>query len=171
MKGRYSFDNFSDASATGKGFLGGIYAGANFDIGNNVIMGADLDFTAGSTKAPENNTGYNAFATTQARWTGAARARLGYAVNRFLPYIAGGVAIGSFKDTLTTPLSEFKSEKIRAGWTIGGGVDYAVTDNVILRAEYRYNDFGKQSFDFNNSANFSRKLSSNDIRIGVAYKF
>lgn len=170
-KGKYSFGDFGEAKGKSEGFLGGIYAGSNFDIGNNVILGADLDFTTGSKKAPDNDADYAAYVTTQTRWTGATRARIGYAADRFLPYIAGGLAIGSFKDGLTTPFMEFKSDKVRTGWTIGGGVDYAFTDNVILRAEYRYTDFGKQSFDLGNSLDFSRKLSSNDIRVGVAYKF
>ena len=82
-----------------------------------------------------------------------------------------GVALGGIKDTVTTNNSSFTSDKTRAGWTIGGGVDYAATDNLVLRLEYRYTDFGKQNFDLNNSTNYSRKLSTNDIRIGVAYKF
>lgn len=171
-KGKFSYANFPEAKATGKGFLGGIYTGYNFDVGNNVILGAELDFTTGFNKSKKNDaSGYAAYATTQARWAGAARARVGYAMDRFLPYLAGGVALGGIKDTVTTQNSSFTSDKTRSGWTIGGGVDYAATDKVILRLEYRYTNFGKQNFDLNNSMNYSRKLSTNDIRIGVAYKF
>ena len=173
MKGKFSYANFPEAKGTAKGFLGGLYTGYNFDVGNNVILGAELDFTAAfNNKAKENDaSGYAAYATTQIRWAGATRARVGYAVDRFLPYIAGGVVLGGIKDTVTTNNSSFTSDKTRAGWTIGGGVDYAATDNVVLRLEYRYTDFGKQNFNLNNSTNYSRKLSTNDIRIGIAYKF
>lgn len=33
------------------------------------------------------------------------------------------------------------------GWTIGAGLDYAFTDNVFGRVEYRYNDFGHGTLD------------------------
>lgn len=175
-KGKYSFANSPEAKDTGKGtskgFVGGIYAGYNFNVGNNVIFGTELDVTSnfGKGKAKDMSR-YSTYATTDTRWSGAARARVGYAMDRFLPYVAGGVAFGGIKDTLKSNGSSFTSDKTRAGWTVGGGVDYAATDNVVLRLEYRYTDFGKQNYNLNNSANFSRKLSTNDVRIGVAYKF
>jgi outer membrane autotransporter protein len=30
----------------------------------------------------------------------------------------------------------------RTGWTVGGGIDYAVTNNWSIFAEYRYTNFG-----------------------------
>jgi outer membrane immunogenic protein len=33
----------------------------------------------------------------------------------------------------------------KVGWTIGGGVEYAITNNISLRAEYLYYDLGKQT--------------------------
>lgn len=172
MKGKFSYANSPEGKGTGKSFLGGIYTGYNFDIGNNVILGTELDFTTAFNKAKKDDaSGYAAYASTQVRWAGAARARVGYAVDRFLPYIAGGIVMGGVKDSLTTKNSSFTNDKTRTGWTVGGGVDYAATDNVVLRLEYRYTDFGKENYNLNNSTNFSRKLSTNDIRIGVAYKF
>lgn len=58
------------------------------------------------------------------------------------------------------------------GWNIGGGVDYSVTDNLILRAEYRYTDFGSKTFhDLWYEDEAKIKLKTNDIRLGIAYKF
>ncbi|MBA8837073.1 outer membrane protein [Ochrobactrum sp. RH2CCR150] len=163
-----------------RGFLGGIYAGYNFDVGNNVILGIDGDFSG----AEINRTGIGSDPTTTAsvktdlQWSGAIRPRIGYAINRFMPYIAGGVAFGSIKDTLsvtsTNPSSQrsLTQKKTQTGWTIGGGVDYAATDNVILRLEYRYTDFRKRDLDTGMaSTTLQQKLTTNDIRLGVAYKF
>lgn len=156
------------------GFLGGIYAGYNFDTGTNLILGVDGDFTgsaikrAGSTGGDE-PTGFK----TQLQWSGAARARVGYALDRFMPYIAGGAAFGNIKDGAHFQGEKVVSQsKIQTGWTIGGGADYAVTDNVIMRLEYRYTDFGKRNFNVGDtSVNASGKLSTNDVRLGIAYKF
>ncbi len=153
------------------GFLGGVYGGYNYQMSNNIVIGAELDFVYANVDgsgqvflAPGVPSGVTA--TEELNWSGAARLRLGYAVDRFLPYIAGGVAFGdvdissngggpSFGDTFT-------------GWTIGVGLDYAMTDNLLLRAEYRYTDFGSESFeDFASDVD----LKTNEVRLGIAYKF
>ncbi len=45
-----------------------------------------------------------------------------------------------------------------------------MTDNLILRAEYRHNDFGKEKFE-TPSRPHEVKLSSDVWTLGVAYKF
>ncbi|MFD1792854.1 outer membrane protein [Ochrobactrum teleogrylli] len=162
-----------------RGFLGGIYAGYNFDIGSNLILGIDGDFSGskidGTGSATSDST-VDGRLKTNLRWSGAIRPRVGYAIDRFLPYIAGGVAFGNIKDnvSLNNPTSAtqrtFSQQKTKTGWTIGGGVDYAATDNVILRVEYRYTDFRNRNLEFGNG-DFKQKLTTNDIRLGVAYKF
>ncbi|MER9407189.1 porin family protein [Mesorhizobium caraganae] len=153
------------------GFLGGVYGGYNYQMSNNIVIGAELDIVYANVDgsgqvflAPGVPAGVSA--TEELNWSGAARLRLGYAADRFLPYIAGGVAFGdidisndngpgSFGDTFT-------------GWTIGVGLDYAMTDNLLLRAEYRYTDFGSESFeDFASDVD----LKTNEVRFGIAYKF
>lgn len=154
------------------GFLGGIYAGYNFDTGSNVILGVDGDFT-GTAIGEKVSFGALASEEKKLRWSGAARARLGYAMDRFMPYIAGGVAVGNIEDKahlVGVPL--VSQSKTQVGWTIGSGVDYAVTDNIVTRLEYRYTDFGKRDIDFNvPGVSASSKLSTNEVRLGVAYKF
>ncbi|WP_455475940.1 outer membrane protein [Bartonella sp. B17] len=62
----------------------------------------------------------------------------------------------------------FDSTKMMVGYTLGAGVDFAMADNVILRAEYRHSDFGKAKFAKNLEEVFYK---TNDFRIGLAYKF
>ncbi|RWB66940.1 MAG: porin family protein [Mesorhizobium sp.] len=155
------------------GFLGGVYAGYNYQMSSNIVIGGELDFVSagvdgsGQIFAAPGVPIPGAVATEELNWSGAARLRLGYAVDRFLPYIAGGVAFGdidvssngggsSFGDTFT-------------GWTIGAGLDYAMTDNLLLRAEYRYTDFGSESFG--DPVNADVDLKTNEVRFGIAYKF
>jgi outer membrane immunogenic protein len=112
---------------------------------------------------------------TKTDFEGAIRARLGVSYQRWLPYIAGGVSIARLKDSFsvsnaTNTVAIAENTTTRVGFTIGAGVDYAVTDNILLRAEYRYNDYGKKSIGTDNF-NFERKLSSNNVRLGIAYKF
>lgn len=168
----YSMETGFSGKSRSNGFLGGLYTGYNFDMGNDVILGIEGDISMGFKKTRDNDlVGFRGIVSSSTRWNGAFRGRAGFAVDRFLPYVAGGVAFGDVKDSITTMMTSFSSSQVKTGWTVGAGVDYAATDNVILRLEYRYTDFGKQSFDFGGPVNLERKLSSNDLRIGAAYKF
>lgn len=165
-------DGFIDLEPDG--FLGGIYAGYNYQMPNNVVLGAEIDVVYadvdGSAQAfdgpgdPDDLIGEQ-----ELNWSGAARLRLGYAVDRFLPYIAGGVAFGDIDLTATEPGDPTTSfGDTYVGWTIGGGFDYAFTDNILFRAEYRYTDFGSETFE---SFNADMDLETNEVRFGIAYKF
>ncbi|EFG9153021.1 porin family protein, partial [Escherichia coli] len=102
---------------------------------------------------------------------GAARLRAGYAFDRFLPYVAGGVAFADMDHTLVGPLEAYRFSDTYTGWTIGAGLEYALTDNVILRSEYRYTDFGSADFAVPTGEENKVDLKSHDVRLGISYKF
>lgn len=117
--------------------------------------------------------------TFKQNWGGATRVRIGFAADRFMPYLAGGIAYGQFQDTVSisvkgedgTVVSSKNltdETKTMIGYTVGGGVDFSVLDNVIVRAEYRYSDFGKKKFA---KEKLEVNYKTNDFRVGVAYKF
>ncbi len=158
------------------GFLGGLYAGYNFDTGSNFIFGIDGDVTYNGLKDDKRivaDTDYAEF-ESKLRWSGAVRARVGVAYDRFMPYLAGGVAFGDVKNSLTVNGDTYSHSKTRTGWTVGGGFDYSATDNVIMRLEYRYTDYGRKDFAGTidgESFNTRNKFKVNEVRLGVAYKF
>lgn len=162
------------------GFFGGVYAGYNFQLPNNVVLGVDgdLNFTGikgandywwlGVTRVPT--------ASAEIKYTAALRARVGYAMGRFLPYVAGGLSVAKydFDFVSTTGFVYYAESKSMVGWNVGLGAEYAATENLILRAEYRYSDFGSKTFaqpDFYSIDDAHINLSSHDFRLGVAYKF
>ncbi|PWL19354.1 porin family protein [Falsochrobactrum shanghaiense] len=156
------------------GFLGGVYGGYNFDLGNDVILGIDADVTYNDLEDSYSEIidGDRSTLESKLRWSGAVRGRVGYAFDRFLPYIAGGVAFGGVKNSVSIAgLGGVSESKTHTGWTIGGGFDYAATDNVILRLEYRYTDYGKKDYDFGTDYSVENKFKTHDVRLGVAYKF
>ncbi|WP_336294514.1 outer membrane protein [Bartonella sp. CB169] len=118
--------------------------------------------------------------TLREKWSGATRVRLGFAAERIMPYIAGGIAYTQLQDIKSILITEkdkggvlvsgnlSDEKKTLVGYTLGAGVDLAVTNNVVLRAEYRYSDFGKKKFS---KDKYETAYKTNDFRVGVAYKF
>ena len=90
----------------------------------------------------------------EADWMGTLRGRLGWAQDKWLGYVTGGLAVT--RTTLSTfyidsfaaggvgGATGFSStSKNRVGWTAGLGGEYALSRNWALRADYLYADFGK----------------------------
>ena len=67
---------------------------------------------------------------------------------------------GVFHAVPTIPFSSSVSANasngaVLFGWAAGGGLDYKLTQNLILGAEYLHYDFGKVGFSLNNSGGVS----------------
>jgi outer membrane immunogenic protein len=129
-------------------------------------------------------------ATSNAGVQGSVRGRLGIAFDRALLYGTGGVAITSFNTSYfdTTgfftgvPGTNATISNTRAGFTFGGGIEYAITDYWSVRAEYRYSNFGHTSdYPFANPNNFvlpaggyvvaQHYLNESQVQVGFSYRF
>jgi outer membrane immunogenic protein len=153
--------------------VGGLFAGANYQIGN-AVLGAEADIEAAGNKG-----GFYdppGAGDTRIRWQGTARGRLGYAADRVLVYGTGGFAFADISHTyiqVITPISE-TTAGIRTGWTVGGGIEYAITPNVLARAEYRYTDYGSYRYESRTAfpgLTGQQEPRLNTLRAGIAYKF
>ena len=108
-------------------------------------------------------------ATLKNNIQGSARGRLGFAVDRALFYATGGAAFAEFKTTYAAPVFAAPSST-RVGYTVGGGVEYAITTQWSLRAEYRYSDFGSFTDTVGAVAN-RRRETMQRAQVGFSYKF
>jgi outer membrane immunogenic protein len=79
---------------------------------------------------------------TKNDWLATARGRIGYAMDRWMPYITGGAAFGDVK---MTPVGGASETDTRFGWTGGGGLEYAFMGAWSAKVEYLYVDLGKAS--------------------------
>ena len=109
---------------------------------------------------------------------GSIRGRLGLAFDRILIYGTGGAAFSNVKDdyALGDPFNLQESiTKTRTGWTVGGGLEYAVTYNWSIGAEYRYSDFGRfNDFPFGSIATVPlarHHLTENQVQARLSYHF
>lgn len=164
-----------DLKASPSGFIGGVYAGYNWEFSNAYLFGIEGDVNYADLSKTTNTiiSAVNVEYTPRVEFEGAVRARFGVNYDRWLPYIAGGVSFARVKDfvavTNATSRNSVEQSDTRVGFTIGAGVDYSLTNNLLLRAEYRYADYGKKSFGDGDDDKV--KLTTNNVRLGIAYKF
>ena len=158
------------------GFIGGGHVGYNFAgipaLGisafgtGGLILGLEGD-ADGSTY--HDTYGVNAVTTMRSDVQGSARARIGFAYDRVLFYATGGAAFATFHDDFHNPaLATFA--RSRVGYTVGGGVEYGITNNWSVRAEYRYSDFGSY-LEVPNGLLVTRHETMQRVQGGVSYKF
>ncbi len=162
----------TSASITSSGWFVGGQIGYNYQFANNVVVGLETDIQWADISGTVAIGPYSAGSSVD--YFGTIRARLGYAFDRFLPYITGGAAYGRTSTDVTciTCVGVTGNATTSWGWTLGGGVEYAITNNWTLKAEYLYVDLGNA----NNIASFAGYSIDNDtkfnsIKVGVNYKF
>ncbi len=173
------------------GVIGG-YVGYNWQF-SNLVVGLEGDANgifggSGATNTVYNSLGLNGnpvgvnLYSIDARetWNADIRARFGYAVDRALFYVAGGVAFGDVSMSYAGPLNvssaPFLTETTqRVGWTIGAGLEYAFTNSIRGRVEYRHTDLGSRSFvEFPSSGGGNTdtiQFYSDTVLIGLTYAF
>ncbi|MGY5810715.1 outer membrane protein [Rhizobium sp. LEGMi198b] len=155
VNGDFSIPGASASEDLSGGLVGG-FIGYNWQFENNVVLGLEGDLNYNWNK--------DTIAPGIDVWTdidGSVRARLGYAFDRALIYATGGwEATRGFVDTGS------KDTKTFNGWTVGAGVDYAFTNRVFGRLEYRYTDFGDKDI---NGVNVD--LKQNAVVVGIGVKF
>jgi outer membrane immunogenic protein len=108
--------------------------------------------------------------------------RAGYAVDHWLFYAKGGVAWASSKYSVTGTFNggaglglpfDFEGLSLRTGWTAGGGVEWAFTDDWSARLEYDYYDFGTHTATMNDAVNgpgpLSFKTTMQTVKLGVNF--
>ncbi|OHV86559.1 outer membrane protein [Mesorhizobium sp. ORS 3428] len=150
------------------GFVGGHVAGLwQF---NQAVIGARAELSYSSIDgsallAPANSVG------TDVKWLGSVNAEAGFSVDRWLIYGVGGVAFAGIETSQNAGAS-FAKTRTDAGWTIGAGVDYALTNNVVVGAQYRYYDFGKEHFDAPDGfSDRDQDLKLHTLGVNFSYKF
>lgn len=156
---RYSYDV--------DGFIGGGYLGFNWQT-QGVVLGleADVEYTDLADSGRGKNFGGRH--KTDVNWMGSVRGRLGFVADRALFYVTGGWAFADV-DTRNFSLPVSYGD-IRHGWTLGAGTEYAFSDNLIGRLEYRYSDFGGDSRRVGADRD-SSDLDMHALRAGLAFKF
>jgi iron complex outermembrane receptor protein len=129
------------------GFVFGGTLGANYQVGSLVFgVEGDGDWADASGHGTFTNTSTSGLCAggclTKNTWLATVRGRAGYAFDRFLVYGTAGAAFGDVRANFT---DDPVSSATKAGWTAGGGVEFALDRNWSAKAEYLFVDLGNGS--------------------------
>lgn len=174
-----------DFSLQPNGVIGGAHIGYNLQI-NQWLLGLEGTVDGTSLRA---STGVftplgSGSATSREDIQGSIRLRGGFVWDRLLIYATGGAAFtgidNGYSAVSATGFGLASTvDKTRAGWTVGGGLEYALTNTWSVRVEYRYSDFGHYTdFPFGgitaNPAIYTvtsgHHLTENQVQAGFSYK-
>ena len=166
---------FTPSSSGTDGPLVGLYTGYNYQI-NSIVLGLEASAYVGfGGKTKLSGVGVPAIpaifkSKEEASWS--LRGRLGWASGQFMPYISGGYVGMTNKKTFGSGYVGSDSRTLQ-GWTIGGGAEYMLSPNWLLRLDYQYQDFADRRFfkTLFPPTGIKQKVNANQITFGVAYKF
>lgn len=160
-----------DASALG---LLGVAAGYNHQFGS-LVVGGELDYAhMNFDEDTRFDGGEGANLHTSLENVGTVRARVGYAMDKVLCFVTGGLAAGDAKavyDSDGSPATERVDTPV--GWVAGGGVEVAISENMSFIAETYYASFPDDGVA--RSTSFNDKFDVNTSllvgRLGLNVRF
>lgn len=174
VNGGVAFDGFTKGGKrlfkedTG-GLIGGT-AGYNYQV-NQFVVGVegDLDYSSlNGKRAPF--PGARTKATVNS--LGTVRARVGFAADKALVYATGGYAGGNVKSSINDTANGIagSDEDWRNGYVVGGGIEYAFTNNISAKAEYNYSSLEEKS-SFSGVDAVRSGVNISTVKTGLNYHF
>ena len=108
---------------------------------------------------------------------GTVTGRIGYAWDRVLLYVKGGGAWVRDKhwqiDVLNNGITLASGHANRQGWTVGGGLEWAIAGDWSGKIEYNYVDFGRRSVSLTGLDDFETDIDQrvHSVKVGLNYRF
>jgi len=155
------------------GLLGGYQMGYNRELAGRVVLGieADSTFTSPLDGPALARMPPGPFNTTL-DYIGTVRGRIGYAFDRWMPYMTGGFAWGHTRAEINDGSAAIIGH-YQTGWTAGLGLEFAVSGNWSAKVEYDYVDLSRQFYDLSGfglpNTNVDPRISL--AKIGLNYHF
>jgi outer membrane immunogenic protein len=180
--GGYGAPVLGELKTGASGIVGGAKLGYDYELGNFVV-GAATDFsganvvgsTALSAATPSGSA--NGSLSSTIDYYGTVHGKVGYAFDRFLPYFTGGFAYGGVSSRASLDVGgAATSSALRPGWTVGLGMEYAITNDLSVSTEWQYIDLS-QATDYSGqgapglSGVVQTRDSANVVKGGLNYKF
>lgn len=150
------------------GLLAGVALGANFTVTDGIVAGVVGDLAWSGITGEDFSTDAVREAAFDVNWLGSVRGRLGLDGGAFLPYLTAGLAVANATQSLNG--SEYIDTQTHIGWTVGAGVEFAVSPDMSVDLLYRYSDYGSTDYTtFYTGTAFD--LTAHTVQAGVNFKF
>lgn len=165
--------DFSVPDIDTSGWMLGGYAGYHYQLDDNFVIGAEIsgnwtDSDGSESTGQDFTEDYN----LEQDWSGSGVLHLGYAMDQFMIYGLGGVAVTEMTGHYSDPSGSSSDESDTVwGWTIGAGAEVAITENWHARVEYRYADYSTADLECSDCGPTDMDLSTNSVTIGMSYNF
>jgi outer membrane immunogenic protein len=184
MHGGYSwaesdsgYDNPLFAAFTGPlsmepdGAFGGIHLGYNYHIRPDVVLGLEAAVGRGDINdtIPDVAGGGDETIKSNTDVVATLKGRVGYAIDRFLPYVTGGLAVAH--NTVSATDGDLEDDAVQFGWTIGAGIEVAIDERWSFSVEYLYADMGKQRWFEDEVFSSTSDSTSDTIRVSLNARF
>ncbi len=188
------------------GITGGAQVGYNWQSGN-AVYGVEADAEAFHLRGSRQGAGtfpaslgpfpvgtpFTITSSVSTNWLVTARGRIGWAFGDVLAYATGGLAVtdlsanNTYRDAVAIPgVGAWGSSATRWGWTVGGGLEWALSRSWSVKAEYLYLNFGSVTASgmivnpaggpavpngYANAISTSTDLTAHLARAGVNFRF
>lgn len=149
------------------GIFGGLGVGYNYQI-DQIVLGVEGDIQLSGISDSDSNGLYDT--ENDVNYFGTLRGRAGWAFDQTLLYATGGLAFGDFDYEVKGGNVSIDDNFSNWGYVVGAGVEQAIDENLSIKAEYLYANFGEEDLEeggFTTHATPDFHLA----RIGVNYRF
>ena len=151
------------------GSTAGGTVGANLQAGR-LLLGIEGDMNWSDIGGSDSCPNPNFTCHTRSKWLATARGRVGYAFDRFLPYITAGAAFGQIRASIPDFGSARETE---TGFALGSGVEAGIVGGLSAKLEYLYVDLGEFNCGSSctNTGVDNVKFKTHLVRVGLNYRF
>ncbi|MCR5869834.1 porin family protein [Sphingomonas sp. J344] len=158
------------------GFLYGVELGYDIGVGGAVVgVEAELSDSTGKVEARStdpNFFGFGEVGTGRDIYVGLRAGVL--ASPSTLIYAKGGYTNARLNVLATDGTTELRENFELDGWRIGAGVEKAIGTNTYAKLEYRYSNYSKANFEYDNGAiteDFDIDTDRHQVAVGVGFRF
>jgi len=150
------------------GFAGGGQVGYNWQI-DRFVLGGEADISWANLDGSRGIPGGTV--SVQSDWLSTVRGRAGVTFDRVLVYGTGGVAFTSLETSVAgTGVTAASDKNTLTGWTIGAGIEVALTENLSVKGEYLWVDFSDEPYALGGPRAVPGDLDGSYARVGLNYK-
>lgn len=171
--GGYHYGNVTQEGCVGlcpvdpklKGGLFGFQGGYDYEFSNHVVLGG-FGWVPLTRLTASYDLGSGLIYDVRTRFAALAAARVGYAFDRWLPYVFGGVGYANIE--ISSGGTSWREGYF--GPVVGLGVEYSLMCHVSVDFRYMYSSAPKKTYDFGGGPEQYGEFASNFLA-AVNYRF